>query len=352
MKILLIGDFSGAHNALNSALKRKGHQSTLISSGDFKKEISSDYFIGIQKDRPFRFIQSIFRTLETIKKLENYDIVQYISPTTLSRNYLISKLFWDFIRRNNKKVFYYGAGICDPYTVRYYMNSKNPNRQNYFKHVKKSRIWFLSQSGERYFREFEKNLDGYIPSMQDYAGGWQEVNHPLLKEAIPLPCDFQLVKPQKKKFSNKLTISHISSRPEKGSDIILEAISRLEKKIPQRIELSTPNFMPFHKYLEYLNEVHLSVDQLYSSAWGMNAIYSMAAGCVVLGGGDNDAKNYFNLNTTPIIDINQNNIEQVIVSLLDKPAELEHISYKSKKFVAEFHDSDNIAEKFLEVWSK
>ena len=51
MKILLLGEYSNVHATLSEGLRRLGHESTVVSNGDFWKDYPRDIDISRKEGR-------------------------------------------------------------------------------------------------------------------------------------------------------------------------------------------------------------------------------------------------------------------------------------------------------------
>ena len=142
MRILLIGEYSGLHNALKAGLSQLGHQVTLLGDGDaFKKypvdlDISPRFFSSSNAFLiPFRkaflkifsadpaALESGFRFFSLKKKLKGYDVVQLINENALDTIPGWEQKAVKFLSRHNKKLFLLSCGD-DFYNVSYMLNNR------------------------------------------------------------------------------------------------------------------------------------------------------------------------------------------------------------------------------------
>ena len=105
MKILLLGENSSIHYNLKDGLTHLGHDVDIASDGDGWKDINRDIDLNYNKKIiPSKFANRIYPWID-IKKLVGYDIVQIISPDCIFRKFFPSKLFFNILRRYNKKLW-------------------------------------------------------------------------------------------------------------------------------------------------------------------------------------------------------------------------------------------------------
>ena len=140
----------------------------------------------------------------------------------------------------------------------------------------------------------------------------------------------------------------------KGTDKMLPLFDRLAEQYPDEIELIKVENVPFLEYKRLLSSCDILVDQLYSYTPAMNALEAMSHGTVVVTGGEEDYYRFIGeeelrpiINLRPLKDEeNYKTIEQIALNrafLSQKKAE-------SIAFVAKYHNADNIAKEYLNLW--
>ncbi|MBQ2290315.1 MAG: glycosyltransferase family 1 protein, partial [Bacteroidaceae bacterium] len=83
MKILLIGEYSNVHWTLAEGLRSLGHEVCVVSNGDFWKNYKRDISLTRTTYSKAEGIMILMKTLATLPKLRNYDVVQLINPMFL-----------------------------------------------------------------------------------------------------------------------------------------------------------------------------------------------------------------------------------------------------------------------------
>src|SRR5690606_22969872 len=118
-------------------------------------------------------------------------------------------------------------------------------------------------------------------------------------------------------------------------------------------EFITPDSLPLPQYLELLKRANVIVDQATSYSCGMNALFSLASGRVVMGGAEPESLSCIGISKTPVVNIvpDVKQIEQQIRYLLDRRSELPDIGLKGREFVEKVHDAKKVAEQYLAVWA-
>ena len=120
------------------------------------------------------------------------------------------------------------------------------------------------------------------------------------------------------------------------------------------IELIKAENIPFYEYRKLLSSCDILVDQLYSYTPAMNALEAMSRGIVVISGGEEDYYRFIGENKLrPIINLrpmqDEENYKILETTLLD-PNRLYEMKQESIDFVNKYHDAENIANEYLNLW--
>ena len=130
-------------------------------------------------------------------------------------------------------------------------------------------------------------------------------------------------------------------------------MEKLKENYPNEVEIVIDGKMPLNKYLKVLEETNVVIDQALSYEYGMNAIYSMAMGKVVLSGNEPECQQEFGRTDIPVINILPseddiyNKLEQLV---LNKESVIE-IGKKSRQFVEDFHHYVKVAQQYIDTWN-
>jgi hypothetical protein len=130
-------------------------------------------------------------------------------------------------------------------------------------------------------------------------------------------------------------------------------MNRIKDKYPDKVEIIVDGLMPLNKYLQLIKNVDIVIDQCLSYEYGMNAVYSMAMGKVVLSGNEIETQIHFQRSDIPIINIlpSADDIFDKLERLIFDPNKILELSKKSRIFVEEFHDSIKVANQFIQIWN-
>ena len=111
MKILLIGEYSNVHWTLAEGLRKLGHKVTVLSNGDFWKNYKRDISLVRDEGKPLAGIRYLFKAISLLPRMRGYDVVQLINPMFLELKAERIAPFYNYLRRNNGKVFLGAMGM-------------------------------------------------------------------------------------------------------------------------------------------------------------------------------------------------------------------------------------------------
>ncbi len=356
MRVLLIGEYSGLHTNLKNGLQSLGIECKLASNGDgWKKIDGSDFELYKPNNSNIitRFNSFIVEPLVRRKLLEGFDVVQMVGPIIFHP--YINKMLFDYLRKHNCKVFVSASGgsfaLYNYYKegkLGYYTYDDNPELcARYETRNFKSR---LRESQERYIY---KHSNGIIPIMYEYAAPIREYNN--CCKTIPIGFDSSKIQYVPNIVHDKIIIMHgVLREKDKGTDFILKAMEIIKKKYPEKVELIIDGKKPLNEYLQLLKKTNILIDQCKEHCYGMNALYAMSEGRIVLGGASEKSLEEFGLSQCPVIHI-EPNVDQIVAkleSLIQRKDEFQQLGEDSRRFVEEFHNCKRIAEQYIDVWNQ
>ena len=358
MKIALIGEFSGVHAGLKAGLEALGHKVDIYSNGDTFKKIKSDKrlypaFRGIlDKLNYYCFgFPKLFKFIAN-----NYDIIQIVNPHVIS-GFKNSPLYYKFIINKlatTKSVKSLAAVGCEANTQRGLSTLVRSPCSGCLKDYNLPTCPFISDNNIKITRYAEKFAEHIIPfGGPSYAKSYN--HHSKYREAIPFAVDIDFLPPRINKLGRKIKILHgINRAGFKGSDIILEALKKIEFDYPNDFEIIIPDKLPFEQYAQLLLNVNVVVDQLYGDGLGMNALYSMGASCVVFSCFDRISIGKLDLTTSPAIQIDAS-IEEIYRQIYGLKSwstdDFIVIGNKSRQFVLENYSPIKVAKQVLDYWA-
>lgn len=356
MRVLLVGEYSGFFTNLKKGLIKNGVDCVLASNMDVWKKISGTDIL-LYNDAPVsgwkKIWNLIFDPIVNRKRFFDFDIVQFVNPIVFPKA-INSLMFW-MIKRKCKKIFVSIAG--DGYSVYnayreglldYYIYDDNPGLVS--KYTDQTKGCKKRIKCEEYVLS---HVNGIIPIMYEYAVGVRSrVN---TQKTIPIPFDVSEIEYVPNVVNGKIVIFHGIIREEaKGSSYIKEALKIIKDRYPNDVEVIIDGKMPLDKYLQFLKGINILVDQCKEHCYGMNALYAMAEGRIVLGGASDNSLKELGISSCPVIHIEPdvNVIVKQIEELLSKKDQFLKMGEESRRFVEEIHDSKQIAKMYIDTWNE
>jgi hypothetical protein len=196
-------------------------------------------------------------------------------------------------------------------------------------------------------------VDGIIPIGYTYSKAYDLYQNKL--RTIPLPINSNNVEFFPQVFhEGKIIVFHGITRVGfKGTKFITEAMKKLKINYPEIVEIVISNKTSLKNYLLNLEKANIVVDQALSYEYGMNALYSMASGKVVLSGNEEECQVELNRNDIPVINIKPS-IEDIYIKLEQLILNKEKIiklGKESRLFVENFHNHKKVANEYLKLWN-
>ncbi len=198
-----------------------------------------------------------------------------------------------------------------------------------------------------------------IPSLYDYAEPYRlSPFKNKLSSTIPLPFETNFSLSKNINLKPKIVIFHgIIRRKFKGSQIIEKALNRVKVEFPNDVEIIIKGKMSFTKYHKFLDSIDILVDQCKSYSYGMNTLYALSKGKIVLTGFHElskkelniDYKTPFLIGISPSEDIIYEEIKKVILAAKIDKNYLYNMAKLSIKYVKEVHSAYKISKRYLDV---
>ena len=355
MKILLFGEYIGLFNSLKEGLIELGHDVYLASNGDGYKNFPSDFRWDMHVSGKIGNAIGIANVFTHLNRLRGFDIVLVISTYPLFKRFF-NELIFDYLVKNNGHVYLSGAGLT-PVSFDYWNNSKESKYYNYTQAEiesaksanKKFGLFDNRLLKESELRIFNK-IAGYIPIMYEYAKPYHS-SEKFLK-TIPIPINVGKFKYSENRINDKIVFFHGLSRFCKGGDFIISAFDKLRSKYKNDAEFICTGGLPFDEYIALLRKTNVVLDDVNAYSLGMNGLYSMAQGKIVMGGAEEVSKKELNYSFLPAINLKRdvNQIVQSIEYVLENRAEIQEMGYKSRLFVETHHDHVKVAQAYLDLW--
>lgn len=355
MRILLLGEYSGFFTNLKKGLIELDHEVTLASTGDgWKKIEGSDY--QLYKCNNNNIIETIKECIVSpmLRRhdLYGYDVVMIVGPVLYPL--IINKRMLKGIINHSGKTFISVAGACNSLyrsymsgELGYYTFDDNPEECAIFD--EKTRKSIKRNRQEDYVYNL---VDGIIPIMYEYAIGVRNRNN--CYKTIPLPFDFSTVEYKPNKVTNKIRIAHgVIKEKHKGTDYIKKALEIIKDKYKDEVEIMIDGKMPLNEYIKWLGSCNILIDQCKEHCYGLNALYAMGMGKIVLGGASKNSLKELNVTKCPVIHI-EPNVDQIVSQLeyiIQKKDSFEQLGLESRNYVVNVHNHVRIAQMYVDTWN-
>ncbi|HGS4678908.1 TPA: hypothetical protein ACMDOI_003026 [Vibrio cholerae] len=345
MKILIYGEYSGYGKSLAIGFRELGHEAAVFSpNGDGWKKLDSDFGLSAQSK-----LGKLKELLKYIPVFLKFDAVYIMNPSFFSFK-LLGPLILLLFKMKGIKLFLLCCGDDVEYIragesgiiKKFVFSGVGYPLPNYFKTITEKTINYLCA----------KSAYKIIPTMYDYEIPWK-MSHFGYKvtDVVPLACNIDNIQKIKPTDINLIKIMHgINRRDVKGTDVILAALKRIENEF-SNVVIYTPEKLSQSEYLKLFSEIDISIDQCKCHSYGMNAIYAMLHGHVVLAPADEKHCASFNIAKSPIVSIS-NDEEDIYQKLKDLILTAEYLDERKKgtvDYAVKHHESVNVCGKLLQI---
>lgn len=346
MKILIYGEYSGYGKSLAIGFRELGHQAMVFSpNNEGWKQINSD--IGLCAKTK---IGKIIDLLKLIPLFLKFDYVLIMNPSFFSFKLLGPLMLFLFkIKKINLYLLccgddfeYIKAGESGLINKFVFSGVDYPVR-NYFKTIPDMLVNYLCA----------KLSTKIIPSMYDYEAPWKSSCFGCkVTEVVPLACHVPSTPKIKPINVKSINIMHgINRRDVKGSDVIIRALKRIENDF-RNVVIYTPERLSQSEYLKLFEIIDINIDQCKCHSYGMNAIYAMLHGHVVLAPADEEHCLSFNISETPIVSIKNDecDIYEKLRSLILEPDSLESRKKNTIEYALKYHNPVSVCKKIIRIF--
>lgn len=345
MKVLIYGEFSGYGESLAEGFKANGWVAEVFSpNGDSFKAIDSS----LKLNSKFPLIK-IFELIGLIPTFCKFDKILITNPSFFSifKGAGIIPLLMFILF---KKELYL---ICCGDDVEYIRYGESGSILKYiYTNIKYPKKRYFSRKIDLFVNYLcAKFSNKIIPVMYDYEVAWKasQFSHKVTN-VIPLACFVKPTPSIKPVDYNCIRILHGINRPSvKGSDRIINALNKLKEEF-SNVAIYLPERLTRQDYLALFENVDIAIDQAKCHSYGMNAIYSMMYGHVVLAPADEYFNKSIGVQDNPVISIEYDEmfiyekLKELVIS-----RNLDQIKVETQKFAYKHHECTNIALRFIQV---
>ncbi|WP_133013464.1 glycosyltransferase [Marinomonas flavescens] len=354
MKILLLGEYSAFHKNLKEGLVELGYDAVVAAHGDGFKKVPCDISFTSSLPSLFGKLSSRLTPLCKLDQLTGYDVVQLINPFAFGRGYFFERFFLQKIIDGNEKFFLSGAGD-DAFFWKYGRKALEYGPfDDFLKYdLNSDRFYMETDKAFDFNKRMLEKSNGLIPIMYEYEKSYE--GQPKRLNTIPIPMNMDKIVYEDNKLGKKLVVFHGLNRYGfKGTRHVEEAFEYLGNKYPNDLELVIDGKMPLNEYLQLMRRTNVVIDQMNSYSLGVNGIYALAMGKVVLGGVEPESLISLGVESSPVINLKPNaqSIIQQVENLLERKNEIQKLGYESRQFAENVHGHIKVAQQYIETWGK
>ncbi|EGQ7950908.1 hypothetical protein HJA60_004213 [Vibrio vulnificus] len=348
MKILIYGEYSGYAESLRHGFKSLGHEVEVFSHGNdgFKKISPSISLKGKS------FLHRLFSLYCLIPTFLKFDKILILNPSffTIFKGLGMVPLFSFVLFRKDAYLLCCGDDVEYVRACRYNLLDKHM-----YKGVDHNNKKYFNSTLQKFVHSVCSNYaKKIIPTMYDYEAAWGTSKYSnKLTKVIPLAC--KVINGKSIKSTNRecINILHGINRPSvKGTTNILSALELIKSEYGERVAIYTPEKLPRDEYLKLFDMIDINIDQCKCHAYGMNAIYALMHGQIVLSPADEKCLESMGVSHAPIISISDSvdSIYEELKKTLDRTdTELNNLKYEGKNYAFANHDSVIIANKLSKI---
>lgn len=353
MKILLLGEYSSLHSQLKAGLAKLGHEVVSAATGDGFKKIPADISFECKWPGVAAKIYRQYSPIWMLSKLQKFDVVQLINPFAFYGYGFPAHFFHLWLRSHNEKFFMLAAG-SDAFCMRYALPKlRYSPLADFLKYdIKKDTYYMQSQRALEYNQWMVDLVDGVIPVMYEYEEAYRNCTKRL--QTIPIPLNVDAVRYEENTVAGKLVVFHGLNRYGfKGTRHVEAAFKRLAERYPNDLELVIDGHLPLAEYLQLLRRANVVVDQMYGYSAGLNALYALAMGKVVIGGSEPESLASLGVDWSPVINVepSADSLVAVIERLLEQRESIPELGRQSRRYVEEVHDCVQVAGRYVSAWN-
>lgn len=348
MRVLLLGEFSGLYKNLKEGLEKNEIEVMWYASQDGFKQIK-----GMDRDvcghTGVKIYDKFIYPLLLVLNMPKVDVIQMVHPLIFSPyiNFFLIKIL-----KKKTNILCLSASGTDYAVYQYGKLNKNP--YGYYILDDSSEYDELYGKYGKYIKNEEKILDlcdSIMPSNTEYAMAY-EGNHKR-RNTICLPINIEKINYSENVVREKIVFFHGLNREVfKGTKYIREAMERLKRNYPEEVDIIIDGHMPLDRYLNIMQSTNVVIDQCKSYSIGINALYAMAQGKIVLGGAEDLSIVGLDKSEYPVwnIEPNSNQIYEVLETIVRNKEKIPEWGRISRQFVEKHYDCKNVAKEYIETW--
>lgn len=352
MRITLLGEFSGFHSNLKVGLQELGHQVKLVAGSDGYKKLAVDVSLDARFSGTFGKAERVIRSLLAARSIQGQDVVQLVNPIIFPQGAGLNQRLIRQLQLHNEKLVLSACGDDNFFVSRGSQQmrySPIPDALRYDYQLPKHP--YDNPVNRAWNEELAQQVDCIIPVMYEYELAYRSFTNS--GACIPLPINCNSIHFEPLTPTKKLVVFHGLNRYGfKGTLYVEKAFDILASRYPDQLELVIKGGMPLKDYLALMRQTHVVIDQVNSYSCGMNALYAMAMGKIVIGGAEPESLQALGINASPVVNVvpEVQSIVTAVESILQQKKDIEAWGVRSRLFVEQVHSHTSVAERYLARW--
>lgn len=359
MKILFLGDYSGMHATLAAELRRRGHETLVVSGGSGYMATPAD--ITLERLPGFRGSWAyLMRLFSLLPKLKGFDAVQLINPHFFRLKPGRVRYFFDRIREANGPVWltlagtdHYYVRACTEQRFRYseYRTGARPTAAA-FSEQGQQEMW-LSRDIARFSDYLYDRIAGAMSALYEYhVAALPRLGDRVKYTGIPIDLDSL---PATSLPEGPVRI-FAGFRPErrllKGAREMTLTAREVAEARPGECELIETGGLEVGEYYRQMRQAHIVLDQLHAYTPATNALAAMAMGRVPATGGEPEFYDFIGEGSLrPLIAASPlRDWKSELLRMVDNREALAEKAAQGRMFVERHNDVRLVADRFLAAW--
>lgn len=349
MKILMLGELASV-----GVMLAKGFNYLGIDVDHFAHPHSwrkDSGFISLSSASRSRVVRGTYRYLNPLflksKLKHKYDAVLFIDYKPFQTTDAINRYVVQEIQKNNGPSFLYLLG-CDA-KVRQW------NRINSFA-ICNSCLLYDQKSfvcnQEKYAEEqdaFLSGITGIIPGAFEYHEAHKNNEKITAAVQMPMECEPLVNSIPAKRFK---ILHGLNRYGFKGTQVVENVFSSLNDGRYPNAEFKISDKQTLDAWLSLLKENHVIVDQLYNTSLGMNSLFILGSGKILVAGDVARACALFGIPKPPMIGTEPSieGLTRALSGILESGESLNHLPEESIQYVKDYHSPKLVAQKFMNIF--
>lgn len=346
MKLLMVGELASAGFFLAKGFNALGIEvHHLAHSHSWRKDpVASN----LSSSSRFRIVRGLHRYINPLllDNISGYDAVLFLDYWPFQSTRMVNKITTRKIQENNGPSYFWSLG-CDS-KVREWSKLNNFTICNScLLHDQKSTVCQTEKNAkdEEIFLSGIKNI---IPSCYEYYEGHKTNS----KTTTPIQMAISCEQHNALSSGNKIKFLHGLNRfGFKGTQIV-ENVFRSMGLARKEAEFLISDRLPLTEWIHLLLNQDVVVDQLYNKSLGMNSLFILGSGKLLIAGDVSPAASIFNIPKPPMISTEPSieGLTRAINSVLDNYQSIKNYRENAIQYVKDYHSPLVVAEKFIKVF--